>query len=84
MDIDTAANFLVGSILFGLGFCIIAIGMVVINNVFHKYWKPVKFFLPGPFQVYSEDRPAPRFATEEEMKHIAPTLNPEKPLSTKP
>ena len=59
MDIDTAANFLVGSILFGLGFCIIAIGMVVINNVFHKYWKPVRIFTPDSWRAFNPpDNPA--------------------------
>jgi hypothetical protein len=43
MDIDTASNFLVGSILFGLGLTVLTIAIVVINNIFSKYWKPVKW-----------------------------------------
>ena len=39
MDIDQAAVFLAGSILTGLGFIIIVITAVVINNIIHKYWK---------------------------------------------
>jgi hypothetical protein len=43
MDMDQAAVFLAGSILTMLGFVIVVIGIVVINNIFHKYWKPVKW-----------------------------------------
>ena len=39
MDIDTAAIFLAGSILTALGFIVIVIAVVVINNIIHKYWK---------------------------------------------
>ena len=46
MDIDTAAIFLAGSILTALGFIVIVIAIVVINNIIHKYWKSFgwKFF----------------------------------------
>jgi hypothetical protein len=39
MDIDQAAVFLAGTILTALGFVIIVIAAVVINNIIHKYWK---------------------------------------------
>ena len=39
MDIDQAAIFLAGSILTALGFIVIVIAAVVINNIIHKYWK---------------------------------------------
>ena len=46
MDIDQAAVFLAGSILTALGFVIIVIAAVVVNNIIHKYWKSFgwKFF----------------------------------------
>jgi hypothetical protein len=46
MDIDQAAVFLAGSILTALGFIVIVIAAVVINNIIHKYWKSFgwKFF----------------------------------------
>ena len=46
MDIDQAAVFLAGSILTGLGFVVVVITAVVINNIIHKYWKSFgwKFF----------------------------------------
>ena len=39
MDIDQAAVFLASSILTTLGFIVIVIAAVVINNIIHKYWK---------------------------------------------
>jgi hypothetical protein len=60
MNLDQAAIFLTGSILTMLGFIVIAIGIVVINNILHKYWKPVKFF-------YYDSYP-PRFIEEEKTK----------------
>ena len=44
MDMDQAAIFLAGSVLIMMGFVVIVVGAVVINNVLHKYWKPVKVF----------------------------------------
>ena len=46
MDIDQAAVFLAGSILTGLGFIVVVVTAVVINNIIHKYWKSFgwKFF----------------------------------------
>jgi hypothetical protein len=42
MEIAMAANFLAGSILMMLGLTVLIIGVVAINNILHKYWKPVK------------------------------------------
>jgi hypothetical protein len=44
MNIDQAAAFLAATILSGLGFICVAIIILVINNLFSKYWKPVTFF----------------------------------------
>jgi hypothetical protein len=61
MDMDSAAYFLSGSILTMLGFIIIAMGIVAINNIFAYYWQPVKFFLYNNYN--------PTFVTEEEYKN---------------
>ena len=55
MDIDQAATFLAGSILTALGFIVIVIAAVVVNNIIHKYWKSFgwKFF---PAYVYEESK----------------------------
>ena len=43
MDINTAAAFFVGMILIGFGVIVIAMVVLLLNNLFSKYWKPVKF-----------------------------------------
>jgi len=44
MDMDQAAVFLAGSVLTALGFIVVVIGLVVINNIFARYWRPVRIF----------------------------------------
>jgi len=51
MDMDQAAVFLGGSILTMLGFVIVVAGIVVINNIIHKYWKPVRIFTADSWHI---------------------------------
>lgn len=59
MDMDQAAVFLAGSILTMMGFVIVAIGVIIINNLIAKYWKNL-----GWFTWHHE---ATRFASPEEV-----------------
>jgi hypothetical protein len=68
MDMDQAAVWLAGSILTMLGMVVIVAGALVINNIIHKFWKPVKIFTADSFQPFSHP---PRYATEEELAKIA-------------
>jgi hypothetical protein len=71
MDMDQAAVFLAGSILTMIGFIVLVAGVVVINNIIHKYWKSFGWKL---FPVYL-DQPNPRFAEPQEVdKTQEPTL----------
>lgn len=56
---DQAAVFLAGSVLTMMGFVVIITGLVIINNIIHKYWKPL-----GWFKSFSPvfDHPPVRFA----------------------
>jgi len=72
MDMDQAAVWLAGSILFALGAVVIVAGVVVINNIMHKYWKPVQFF------KWLDHPPAARFMTDEEAAKVAPTMDPKR------
>jgi hypothetical protein len=72
MDMDQAAVWLAGSILFALGAVVIVAGVVVINNIMHKYWKPVQFF-----KWLDHPQPA-RFMTDEEAAKVAPTMDPKR------
>jgi hypothetical protein len=69
MDVDNAAEILAGSILTGLALIIIVITIVIINNIFSKYWKPVQW---TKFESFP-----PRFATQEELNKnkIEPKIN---------
>lgn len=71
MDMDQAAVFLAGSILTVLGFLVLLIGIVVANNIIHKYWKSFGW---SPFSWMSHEHA--RFATQEELEKIAPQFEP--------
>jgi hypothetical protein len=43
MTVDSAINWLVCSILFSFGAIVLAGLAITLNNIFHKYWKPVKW-----------------------------------------
>jgi len=60
MNLDQASVFFTGSILIMLGFVVITAGVVAINNLLYRYWKPVKMFkfLDHPYP--------PRFMTPQE------------------
>ena len=68
MDMDQSAVFLAGSILTMLGLVVVIAGIVIINNLLHKYWKPIQFFKWA-------DHPPTRFMTEEEAAKFAPTFD---------
>ena len=60
MDMDQAAVFLAGSILTMMGFIVVVMGIIVINNLIAKYWKDL-----GWFKWQAGE--SPRFATQEEL-----------------
>ena len=64
MDMDQAAVFLAGSILTMMGFVIVVIGIVIINNIIHKYWKPVRIFTSDSWNM----NPPGRFMHEHEVQ----------------
>ena len=53
MSLEQAASFLSGSILMILGLMAIVAGSVVINNLIHKFWKPVTVFTRESFSIFS-------------------------------
>jgi len=53
MEMKQAANFLGSSILIMLGIIIVIVGIVVINNILHKYWKPVNIFTPESWRGFN-------------------------------
>jgi hypothetical protein len=72
MDMDQAAVFLAGSVLTALGFIVVVIGLVVINNIIARYWRPIRIFTEDSWQTLSS---SPRFAEPSEVEKIQePTL----------
>ena len=72
MDMDQSAVFLAGTILTALGFVIITAAIVAVNNIIHKYWKPVRIFTADSFNM----NPPARYATEEELAQLNKTVEP--------
>jgi hypothetical protein len=64
MDMDQAAVFLAGSILTMLGFIVVIAAIVVINNIIHKYWKPIRIFTADSWYI---NTPPARFIEPEEV-----------------
>lgn len=73
MDVDSAATFLSCAILFGAGFAIIGIAIIFLNNIIHKYWKPVRIFTEDSWVAFNPS--SSRFAEPHELEKIPPTLD---------
>ncbi len=59
MSMEAAAIFMSASILMTIGVVVIMIGVIIVNNLFDKYWKPVKMFKYEYKPVYyRQDEPA--------------------------
>ena len=63
MSMDQAATWFAGSILVTLGMLVIIAGIVVVNNLLHKYWKPVRIFTPDSWKGFN-----PPVYVQEEVK----------------
>ena len=59
MDMDQSAVFLAASILIMLGCIVVAIGVIVINNIAAKYWKPVTIFTKESFSIFGNHNHSP-------------------------
>ena len=63
MDMDQSAVFLAGSILTALGFLVVIAAIIVVNNLLHKFWKPVRIFTADSWNL----NPPQRFVETHEM-----------------
>ena len=90
MDMDNAATWFAGMILITLGVVVIVAGATLINNIIHKYWKPVRVFTTDSWTLfgsqgaehYVNNHPEVIAARKAEER-IAPHLEPEKKSDTK-
>lgn len=73
MDITQSSVFLAGSILTILGFVVIVAGAIVINNLLHRFWKPVRIFTVDSFTLFGHHN-NPQFMTDEEYAKLTKNL----------
>lgn len=52
MIAEQMAGWLIGSILFSMGSLVLVIGVILINNLLYKYWKPVSVIFFRNESVY--------------------------------
>jgi hypothetical protein len=64
MIIQEMTNWLTGSILFALGCLVLVAGAILINNLLHKFWKPVTIVFMRNESLY----PKIQFATTDDSK----------------
>jgi len=74
MDMDQAAVFLAGSILTALGFIVVIAAVVAINNILHKYWKPVRIFTSDSWMLNAPSR----YVTADEINQMNDPKNVDK------
>ncbi len=71
-----SAVFLAGAILTVLGFVVVVIGLVVINNIIARYWRPIRIFTEDSWKGITGNA---RFAEPNELeKSEEPELNKKK------
>ena len=56
MTIESAATFFVASILIGFGVIVIAVILLTLNNLFSRFWKPIKWNVYMPFILTDDPR----------------------------
>jgi hypothetical protein len=71
MDIEVASTFLAGGVLVVAGFIVIVAGVCAINNIIHKFWKPVKIFTDDSWSLNTGRFVEPEI-TKEEAKVVFP------------
>ena len=54
--LESAVNFMINSMFACIGILIIASTVLLINNLIHRYWKPVKLFKAHD-EVYDQQEP---------------------------
>lgn len=83
MNIDNATNFLISSILLAVALLVLVAAFTAINNILHKYWKPVTLFSQDSWtlfgnsaqQHYIDNHPEMIAARKAEEERIPPTID---------
>jgi hypothetical protein len=75
-EVIAAANFVTGALLFSMGLIVIVGAILVINNLFSKYWKPVKVFTYIAAKISAEDAAFMEANRPIENKPVLPKAQP--------
>lgn len=68
MTVESASTFLVGTVLYSIGYLVILIGVITANNLIFKYWKSFGWNL-WPL-IGNNGNVEGRFMTEEELNQL--------------
>ena len=66
MEMDKLAVFFAGSILVTMGMVVISAGIILVNNLIHKYWKPMTWFKYEYKAVYFDPKTGEQFVKPQE------------------
>jgi hypothetical protein len=77
MGVIDAANFVSSAVLISLGIIIIVATILVINNLFSRYWRPVKVFTYIAAKISAEDA---AIMEENRVERIEPRAESKKPM----
>lgn len=77
-EVVQAANFVTSSLLVCLGIILIIVTILIINNLFSKYWRPIKVFTYIAAKISVEDA-----AAMEENKEVKEIKKPTQPTIAK-
>jgi hypothetical protein len=78
MGVVDAANFVSSALLISLGVIIVVATILIINNLFNRYWRPVKVFTYIAAKISAEDAAN---MEENRVDRIEPRIEqPKKPM----
>lgn len=72
LGVADAATFVTSSLLISLGILIIVATIIVINNIFTRYWRPVKVFTYIAAKISAEDAALMEAARHEPLLKVPP------------
>ncbi len=67
MDLDSYLTFTIASLLISIGLLFISATLIILNNIFHKFWKPVKIFTPDSWKGFFPPQYSPQYSQEPEL-----------------
>jgi hypothetical protein len=73
MEMDKVAVFFAGSILVTMGMVVISAGIILVNNLIHKYWKPVTWLKFQYQAVYFDPKTGEQLVKEEPVLNTKET-----------